>query len=170
MDLQIAVNSEEIYTKNFNYVDMNINIVTWNESLADNVQLIIAADVQSCTVRNLTADLRPGYFILLEETSERLDLKIALKEANMILIGRQIDSSGRSYLLLKKRKKSSEPIVIQITGKDLSWLENAKAVLKKLDGESQYLLFVSQDDESLGKVMRKLHIQINLHIYTKVDY
>ncbi|KMQ86062.1 fatty acid synthase, partial [Lasius niger] len=138
-------------------MNRNVNIVTWNANNiypAQNVHLIIAAEVlsdRSCTVlRNLTAALKPNGFILLEETASQLDLKTALKETDLMLVGKQIDSSGKSYLLLKKRRKRIEPIVIQITGKDFSWLENAKAVLRKFDRDDQEVLFVSQGEESLG--------------------
>lgn len=142
-------------------MNVNINIVTWDDAvLAQNVHLIIAADVlsdQSCIVlRNLAAALKPGYFILLEETATQLHLKTTLKEANLMLAGKQIDSSGKSYLLLKKRRKRREPIVIQITGKDFLWLENAKAALRKFDIEGQEILFVSQGEESHGKNMKEI--------------
>ncbi|KMQ82995.1 fatty acid synthase, partial [Lasius niger] len=157
IDLQIAANPASDYTTNFNQINANVNVVTWNaENIypAQNMHLIIAEEVlsdQSCTIlRNLTTALRPNGFILLEETAAQLDLKTALKETDLMLVGKQIDSSGKSYLLLKKRRKRIEPIVIQITGKDFSWLENAKAVLKKFDRESQEVLFVSQGEESLG--------------------
>ena len=162
IDLQIAANSASDYTTNFNQLNENVNVVTWNADNiypAQNVHLIIAAEVlsdRSCTVlRNLTAALKPNGFILLEETAAQLDLKTALKETDLMLVGKQIDSSGKSYLLLKKRRKRIEPIVIQITGKDFSWLENAKAVLREFDRESQEVLFVSQGEEPLGKLMKK---------------
>ncbi|KMQ84683.1 fatty acid synthase, partial [Lasius niger] len=157
IDLQIAANSASDYTTNFNQMKANVNVVTWDANNiypAQNMHLIIAAEVlsdQSCTIlRNLTTALKSNGFILLEETAPQLELKTALRETDLMLVGKQIDSSGKSYLLLKKRRKRIEPIVIQITGKDFSWLENAKAVLKKFDRESQEVLFVSQGEESLG--------------------
>ncbi|KMQ82637.1 fatty acid synthase [Lasius niger] len=143
-------------------MNVNVNVVTWDANNiypAQNVHLIIAADVLSdrlyTVLRNLTTALKPNGFILLEETAAQLDLKTALKEEKLILVGKQIDSSGKSYLLLKKRRKRIEPIVIQITGKNFSWLESAKAVLSKFDRDDQEVLFVSQGEESLGKIMRK---------------
>ncbi|KMQ87022.1 fatty acid synthase [Lasius niger] len=155
MDLQVAVSSAKM--ENFNQMNVNINIVTWDDAfLSQNVHLIIAADVlsdKSCTIlRNLAAALKPGCFICLEETATRLDLKTALKEANLMLVGKQIDFSGKSYLLLKKQRKRRDPIVMQITEKDYSWLDNAKAALRKLDSEDQEILYVSQGEESLGLV------------------
>lgn len=158
MDLQVAVSSAKM--ENFNQMNVNINIVTWDDAfLSQNVHLIIAADVlsdKSCTIlRNLAAALKPGCFICLEETATRLDLKTALKEANLMLVGKQIDFSGKSYLLLKKQRKRRDPIVMQITEKDYSWLDNAKAALRKLDSEDQEMLYVSQGEESLGKIMKE---------------
>lgn len=140
---------------------MNVNadvIITQDVNKAlpvQDVHLVIAAEVlsnQSYTVlQNLVAALKPGCFILLEETAAQLDLKTALKETNLILVGKQIDPVGKTYLLLKKRQKEKEPIVIQITEKTLSWLEDVKAALKKSDSEDQQVLLVSQGEETLGK-------------------
>lgn len=156
MDLQIAISSDKNYTKHFNQVNVNINFVTWNEaSLTQNVHLIIAADIQTCiALKNLAVILGPGCFILLEETAAQLDLESALKEANLILVGKQINSSGKSYLLLKKQRKRREAITIQITGKDLSWLENAKNVLKNFDNKGQEIILVSQDKDPIGKIIK----------------
>ncbi|EFN60216.1 Fatty acid synthase [Camponotus floridanus] len=120
-----------------------------------NMHLIIAAEVlsgRSCFVlKNLAATLSSNCFILLEETGI-FDLKIALKEAHLMLIGKQIDSSGKSYFLLRKRKVRKEPILIEITENDFSWLANAKAALSKFDSENQDVLFVSQSEELLGLI------------------
>jgi len=120
---------------------------------AQNMHLIIAAEVLSgrsrIVIKNLAATLSSNCFILLEETGI-FDLNIALKEANLMLIGKQIDSSGKSYFLLSKRKVRKEPILIEITGNDFSWLANAKAALRKFDSENQDVLFVSQSEELLG--------------------
>lgn len=127
---------------------------------AQDVHLIIAADVlsnQSYTVlKNLVAALKPGCFILLEETAAHLDLKTALKETDLTLAGKQIDPIGKTYLLLKKREERREPTVIQITEKNLSWLESVKAALKKSDSDGQELLLVSQGEETLGKITEKI--------------
>lgn len=157
IDLQVAVSSVRDYTTSFN--EMNINVMKWNVNdtfPAQNMNLIIAAEVlsgRSCIVlKNLAAVISSNCFILLEESSTTFDLKIALKEANLMLISKQIDSSGKNYFLLKKRKVMKEPILIQITEKDFSWLTNAKATLRKFDSENQDVFFVSQGEELLGLV------------------
>ncbi|XP_029178050.1 fatty acid synthase-like [Nylanderia fulva] len=154
VDLQIAINSAKNYAKHFNRVNVKINTVTWNEaSLSQNVHLIIAANIQSFThLTNLAAVLKSGCFILLEVTAERFDFETRLKEENLVLVGKQIGSSGKSYVLLRKRNKKRESIVISITGKHFSWLDNAKQVFKKFDSENQEILFVSQDKDSLGLI------------------
>ncbi|KAG5306378.1 FAS synthase, partial [Pseudoatta argentina] len=159
MDLQVIAVSTDNYTASLNQINMNANVVIQDVNKAlpvQDVHLIIAVDIlsnQSYTVlKNLAAALKPGCFILLEETSTHLDLKTALKETDLTLIGKQIDSIGKTYLLLKKREKRKEPIVIHITEKNLSWLENVKAALKKSDSDGQQLLLVSQGEETLGLV------------------
>ncbi|XP_025264308.1 fatty acid synthase-like [Camponotus floridanus] len=158
VDLQVAVSSASDYTISFNQTDININVIKWdvNDTFpAQNMHLIIAAEVlsgRSCFVlKNLAATLSSNCFILLEETGI-FDLTIALKEAHLMLIGKQIDSSGKSYFLLRKRKVRKEPILIEITENDFSWLANAKAALSKFDSENQDVLFVSQSEELLGLI------------------
>jgi len=158
MDLQVIAVSADNYMASLSQININANVVIQDVNKAfpvQDVHLIIAMDIlsnQSYNVlKNFTAALKPGCFILLEETSTHLDLKTALKETDLILNGKQIDSIGKTYLLLKKREERKEPIVIQITEKNLSWLENVKAALKKSDSDGQQLLLVSQGEETLGK-------------------
>ncbi|XP_029173773.1 fatty acid synthase-like isoform X1 [Nylanderia fulva] len=158
IDLQVAVNSAiDDYATIFN--EINVNLVKWDANdafLGPNMHLVVAAEVlssQSYTVlKNLASALNSSCFILLKETATQLDLNTALKKANLILVSKQIDTSGKSYILLKKRKEKRESIVIQITEKNFSWLENAKAVLKKYDSNNQEILFVSQGEELFGLV------------------
>ncbi|KMQ91967.1 fatty acid synthase [Lasius niger] len=162
IDLQVAVSSAiDDYTTSFTEMNVDVNVVTWNANNdafpAQSVHLVIAAEVlsgrSSTVLKNLATALNSSCFILLEETATQLDLKTALKEANLMLAGKQVDSSGKSYLLLKKRREERrESIVIQVTGKNFSWLENAKAVLRKYDSKDQEALFVSQGEELLGLV------------------
>lgn len=153
------------YTTSFTEMNVDVNVVTWNANNdafpAQSVHLVIAAEVlsgrSSTVLKNLATALNSSCFILLEETATQLDLKTALKEANLMLAGKQVDSSGKSYLLLKKRREERrEPIVIQVTGKNFSWLENAKAVLRKYNSKDQEALFVSQGEELFGKIIREI--------------
>ncbi|KAL6267202.1 hypothetical protein P5V15_000279 [Pogonomyrmex californicus] len=159
IDLQVVAVSSDNYTASLNQMNINANVITINvidTPPAQDAHLIIAADVLSnrsyAILKNLTAALKPNYYILLEETSMQLDLKNALKETDLVLAGKQIDSVGKTYLLLKKQEKRGEPIVIQITEKNLSWLEDVKAALKKSNSKGQEVLFVSQGEETLGLV------------------
>ncbi|XP_028050812.1 fatty acid synthase [Monomorium pharaonis] len=159
IDLQVIAISADNYTASLNQMNISADIVTRdvkNEPPAKNVHLVIAADVLSnqsyIVLKNLVAALKPGCFILLEETATQLDLKAALKETDLTLVGKQTDPVGKTYLLLKKQEKRKEPTIIQITEKNLSWLEDVKAALKKSDSESQEVLLVSQGEETLGLV------------------
>ncbi|XP_071632956.1 fatty acid synthase [Temnothorax longispinosus] len=161
IDLQVVAVSADTYTASLSQMNVNADIVTQDVTKAppaQDVHFVIAADVLStqsyAVLKNLVAALKPGCFVLLEETAAQLNLKTALKETDLTLAGKQIDPTGKTYLLLKKRQKSSrEPTVIQITEKSLSWLEDVKAALKESDGEDdQEVLLVSQGEGTLGLV------------------
>lgn len=141
-----------------NLSQMNVDIVirdAKNAPPAENAQLVVAANVLSnrshIILNNLTAALNPNGFILLEETSEPLELQDVLSNTNVVLVANYIDPSGKNYILLKKQEKKREPIIIEITQKHLSWLETLKAALKK-SNKDQDVLLVSQGEEISGKV------------------
>ncbi|XP_011866983.1 PREDICTED: fatty acid synthase-like [Vollenhovia emeryi] len=159
INLQIVTVSADKYRASLKQMNVNADIVTHDINKALTVQdvhLVIAADVLSnkshTVLKNLVANLKPGCFILLEETAAQLDLETVLKDTDLTLAGKQTDSAKKTYLLLKKRQKRIEPIVIQITEKNLSWLEEIKAAVKKFDDGGQEILFVSQGEETLGLV------------------
>ncbi|XP_050463287.1 fatty acid synthase-like isoform X2 [Cataglyphis hispanica] len=157
--INVDVKNISDYIIRFNQMNMNIKDVMLeanDATRAQNVHLFIAANVlseQSHTMlKNLAADLRSNCFILLEETTIPLDLKSILREVNLTVAGKQIGSSGKIYLLLKKRGKGRKSIVVYITERDFSWLENAKTVLRNFDSKSEEVLFVSQGEESSGLI------------------
>ncbi|XP_039303879.1 fatty acid synthase [Solenopsis invicta] len=159
IDLQVIADSVNNYIQSLSQINVNANVVTRdvkNVLPAQDVHFVIAADVLSnkshIILKNLVAALKPGCFILLEENAVHLDLKTALEETDLTLAGKQTDPVGKTYLLLKKREKKKEPVIIQITDKNLSWLEGVKIVLKKSDSKNQEVLFVSQDEKTLGLV------------------
>ncbi|XP_039306266.1 fatty acid synthase-like [Solenopsis invicta] len=159
IDLQVIADFADNYTESLYRKNVNVNVVVRdvkNAPPAKDVHLVIAANVLSnqtyILLKNLVAALKPGCFILLEETAVQLNLNTALKETDLTLAGKQIDPLGKTYLLLKKREKGKEPMVIQITEKNFSWLEDAKTALKKSDSKDQEVLFISQNEETLGLV------------------
>ncbi|XP_039311877.1 fatty acid synthase-like isoform X2 [Solenopsis invicta] len=159
IDLQVIAVSANNYIESLSQMNMKVNVVTRDVKSAppaQDVHLVIAADVLSnqshIILQNLVAALKPGCFILLEETAKQLDLKITLEETDLTLAGKQTDPVGKTYLLLKKREERKEPMVIQITENNLSWLEDVKTALKKSDNEGQEVLLVSQGEETLGLV------------------
>lgn len=137
---------------------INVDVVARDvnsEPPGQDMHLVIATDVLSNQsygiLKNLAAALKPSGFILLEETATQFNLKVALKQANLILLAKHVDSMGKTYLLLKELEKKEEPIVIQIAEKSFSWLESVKAALKKSKSEGQQVLLVSQGEPLLGK-------------------
>ncbi|XP_011872608.1 PREDICTED: fatty acid synthase-like [Vollenhovia emeryi] len=157
INLHIAISANNSISS-LTQLYVNANIITRDvnkEPPAQDVHLVIAADVlsnQSYTVlKNLVAALKPGCFILLEETAAQLDFGTALQDNDLTLAGKQTDSV-KTYVLLKKRQKKREPIITQITEKNLSWLESLKAALKESDSKDQEVLLLSQGEETLGLV------------------
>lgn len=158
-ELQVAAVSPDTYEETFSHLKANVEYVTQNVNnapLTEDVHLAVAADVLSnrsyITLKNLSASLKPNCFILLEETTAQLDLNTVLRETDLTLASRQIDSTGKNYLLLKKREKGEQPIVIRIAEKTFSWVEDMKAALNKSYSEGREILFVSQNEELLGKM------------------
>lgn len=122
-----------------------------------NLHLVLATDVltndETCVLKNLAESLEMGGFIILKETGKIvLD---AVKHLNLILVSKQI-VLGKSYVLLKKVEEYYEPIVLKITEKKSSWLEDLKAALKKVENKHKKLLIVSQEKELLGIILKIL--------------
>lgn len=158
---QIDVQVVAVSPSNYATVCSQINVDVVAQDVNDappgqDLHFVIAADVlsnQSYGVfKNLAAALKPNGFLLLEETAAQLNLKIALKQTDLTLITKQTDSTGKTYLLLRKLEKKEEPTVIQITEKTFSWLEGVKAALKKSESNGQQVLLVSQGEPLLGKI------------------
>lgn len=159
--MQVAAAPSKDYAENLKQINANINIITQNANgalPAEDMHLIIAANVLSnqsyAILKNLSAALNPNGFILLEETivqSEKLE--VPLREVNLLLVGKQIDPLGKNYVLLKKRIKKEEPTVIHIMEKDMSWLKDVKAALKRSCEDNQEMLLVSQGEEFSGKIV-----------------
>ncbi|EZA48517.1 Fatty acid synthase [Ooceraea biroi] len=158
IDLEVVAASSDNYTESFNQMNVDLNFVIRNVNNAppaNDVHLVIAADVltnQSDNIlKNLATALKPDCFVLLEESAAQLDLKILLK-TDLVLIAKQISSAGKTYLLLKKQQNKRKQIVINITEKNLSWLDSVKAALKKSKDNDHEVLLVSQGNEVSGLV------------------
>lgn len=157
LDLKLIAGSPSNYATVCSQMDIEIVAEDTNDvSSIQDMHFIIAADVISNksygVLKNLAAALKPNGFVLLEETATQLNLKLALKQTDLILVAKQIDPVGKTYLLLKKLEKNKEPTIIQIMEKNFSWLEGLKAALKKADSEAQQVLLVSQGEPLLGKM------------------
>lgn len=117
------------------------------------LQLVIAADVlsngESTILKNLAAALKPGGYVLLEETG--VMQKSIIRGTGLLVVGKQM-APGKTYVLLKNEESNAEPIIIQITEKNFSWLEGVKAALKKSETEGVKVLLVSQGEELLGLI------------------
>jgi len=143
-------------------MNLNIDVIRdINDALStNNVHLIIGADILSSqsynVLKNLAIALKPGGFILLEESIALFDSKALLK-TGLIPVGKQGNSVGTTYLLLKKRENKGEQIVIDITEKNLLRLNNMKNCNDQiLRITSPEVLFVSQGKELCGNITRKI--------------
>jgi len=126
--------------------------------MPSDVHLIIAVDILSNqnydVLRNLTRALKPGCFILLEENTAMLHLRI-IRETDLILIAKQTTSVGKTYLLLRKKKDEAKRFIVHVTETNLSWLDNVKTALMESDRKGHEVLLVSQGEELFGIVMKK---------------
>lgn len=120
--------------------------------IGQDLHLVVASNVllnKSVTVlKNLSDSLKPGGFVLLEESTSVDGTPNVAK--NLVFVAKQA-AQGKSYLLFKKREEKPAPIVIQITEKNYQWLEGVKAALKKTATENQEILIVGQGEDLLGK-------------------
>ncbi|XP_012270411.1 fatty acid synthase [Orussus abietinus] len=156
VDLQIAAISPENYASACD--QLGVKAVARNVRTApvgQELHLALAADVlmnESAEVlKNLAASVKNGGFLVLEETCYSDRQQKSLRETGLTFVGKQA-ALGKTYVLLKKLEERTEPIIIQITEKNFSWLEGLKAALKKSEADGQEILLVSQGEEILGLV------------------
>lgn len=153
VDMKLATASPDNYASIVEQCDLQTAVVDMQSTpVGQDLHLILAADVlnnkMAAALKNFEASLKPGGFILSEETT-KIDPNI-LKASGLLFVGKQI-VPGKTYILLKKEEEKTEPIIIQVTEKNFSWVYELKAALKKSETEGQKILVVSQGEELLGK-------------------
>lgn len=156
VDLQVATTSPDSYNAVLDQYDTKCVVKDVSTSPAgQDLHLVIAADVlsnrNSSVLKNSAASLKPGGFLILEETG-KADSAI-LKDSGLVYVAKQL-TVGKSYVLLKKVDvaEGESPIVIKITEKNFAWVENVKAALVKSESEGQKVLLVGQGERVLGLV------------------
>ncbi|KAJ8688225.1 hypothetical protein QAD02_024020, partial [Eretmocerus hayati] len=154
VDLQVATTNPDSHTALTE--QWNVKVIAkdvQSAAVGQELGLVLAADIlsnnQIAALKHIAESVKPGGFILLEETGSTTSN--AVKKAELITVGKQV-VPGKSYVLLKKPEETAEPIIIQITEKNFSWVEGVKAALKKADADNQKVLLVSQGEELLGLV------------------
>lgn len=156
-DVQVATTTPETYST---FLDQwNVKIVSGGKdasktTIGQDLHIVIGADVLSngnkTALTNLEASIKHGGFIILEETGNIQ--KSLLHKTELVIVGMQI-CTGKTYVLIKKIQEKIEPIIIQISEKNFSWLEGVKSALKKsAEDENIKILLVSQGEELLGIV------------------
>ncbi|XP_015126151.1 fatty acid synthase [Diachasma alloeum] len=153
VELQLATATPEMYASMMDQWGVKATAKDVSSTpIGQELHLAIAADIlsngDSAALHNLAASLKPGGFLLLEETGT--PQKSHLIKAGLTLTASQV-VPGKMYLLLKKKQETEAAIIIQITEKNFSWLEGLKAALKQAVGGQQVLL-VSQGEETLGLI------------------
>lgn len=154
VDIQVATTSPDTYAAVLDQWSIKTIGKDVSQSvIGQDLHLAVAADVlsngNSSAVKNLVASIKSGGFIILEETGNVQ--KSLLYKSGLVIVGMQT-CSGKTYILLKKIEETTEPIIIQITEKNFSWLEGVKSALKKSAEENHKILLVSQGEELLGLV------------------
>nr|XP_033193891.1 fatty acid synthase [Bombus vancouverensis nearcticus] len=150
-DLQLAA----VLRKRYTSLKQNIKIVKHNaekEPVGQDLHIVVASNVLTDNSLNILKNLKDsvinGGFILLEETAQT-DFNVA--DPDLVCVARQV-IPGKSYILLKKKEIRPDPVVIQLTEKNFSWVEGVKATLKNLVAQNQRPLFVCQGEELFGMV------------------
>lgn len=123
------------------------------ETIGQDLHFAVASDVLSnnseALLKKLANSVRIGGFVLLEESCGQIDRNL-LEALDLAYVAKQILLS-KSYFLFMKRERKQDPIVVQITEKNFSWVENAKAALAKSVSKNQNVLFVCQGEELCGE-------------------
>ncbi|CAK9827746.1 Fatty acid synthase [Anthophora retusa] len=151
VDIQVVAPSKDGYSS---LEAIHASILVRNEitgPVGQNIHLAVAGNLLSsnslATLTHLSDSLKDGGFILLEETNH-VDPNL-VKNTDLVYVAKQV-VPGKSYILLKKKVQSKEPIVVQVTEKNFKWLENVKEALKKALNDDQTILIVSQGEELFG--------------------
>ena len=150
--MQLVTTSADYYNTIIDQCDLKV--LTKNPlagPIGQDLHLILAADILSnnltTVLKNIADSLKSNGYALLEETEDVNDA--ALKIEGLLFVAKQV-VPGKSYVLLKKQENLVEPIVIQITDNNFSWLEDVKAALKKAETDDQKVLLVNQGEEISG--------------------
>ena len=166
VDMKLATASPDNYASIVEQCSVKTAVVDMQSTpVGQDLQLILTADIlnnkMAVALKNFEASLKPGGFILSEETT-MVDPNL-LKGSGLLLVGKQI-VPGKTYILLKKEDEKAEPFIIQVTEKNFSWVDELKTALKKSETEGQKILVVSQGEELLGKLFFNMKNYLWNHI------
>lgn len=123
-----------------NPIDQNIHIVVGHDVLSQKAMNIL---------ENATNTLKPGGMLLLEEIYGDVDTAV-IKQAGLIIIGKQ-NAGSKMYLLLRKPVPIPvDCIVIKISENTYNWVEPVKVALKKSETEGTRIYLVCEGEELTG--------------------
>lgn len=145
-----------------------------NESLGENLHLIIAADVlcnnSTNILKKLANSIKNSGFIILEE-NQKIN-EDAIKNTELLFIAQQV-ADNKKYILLKKNKEQSMFTVINIQGTEFGWLDEVKSALKETETGGKTVLLVNQCDELLGYLtyfVAFFNVLILTKLFLKTNY
>lgn len=121
-----------------------------------NAHLVVAVDVlaqnNSNLLNNAVASLKAGGFIIVEEPRGPIDNNVVTK-AGLVTVSTQVTTTKTYALLRRPVPVPSDPIIIEITEKNFTWVEPLKEALKKSEGDSSVKIYlVTQGEELTGLV------------------
>ena len=153
VDMKLITSSPNNYTSIIEKFDVKtVDVDIKSTSIGHDLQLILTADILNNKItemlKNLEDSLKPGGFILSEETTH-FNSNV-LKESGLVLVGKQASVPEKLYILLKKKEERLDPIIVQVTEKNFSWVERLKAELKRSEAEGKNIIVFSQGEELFG--------------------
>ncbi|XP_011313294.1 fatty acid synthase [Fopius arisanus] len=136
----------------------NINVIEPKKLSSDtNTLLLVARDFlspkKSATLTHYLSTLKDGGFILSLESSSPEDIDLSLKKYSLHLISERTVTGSRLVLLRKMEKIPRKSVLIYVSNKEFTWLDNLKAVLqaeteRELSGASRILLISDKTFEN----------------------
>lgn len=122
-----------------------------NSSKEYNWNIIFAPHlITSCNntvLQNIINSADDGGFII---TEEGLNIGVDIfEDTDLMCCGKQVVGSS-SFLLLKRKDVLRVPLIVQITEKNLDWLNELKEALKVSNNSGQPVLLYNQGEDCLG--------------------
>lgn len=127
-----------------------------NNVIDQNVHLVVLVDMlvhkQQVVLKNAAESLKQGGFLLLEEQVGPINTSL-IESVGLTVVFAQ-NGGTKQYILLRKLiELVQDPIIINITETNFSWVEPLKDALKKAETDNNVMIYlVCQGEELTGMV------------------